>query len=251
MTDKPQEVILGMDASAYFNRVAQLMCKDSPAAEADAPMVAKMASLGIVACKPFDMSKLDPAVQSALKTLPQDGLKAIEAKKNSLGKIVDGWVISKGLGRYGTDYMKRAVVAAFGWPANLQDDAVYPYTEVDGAGAPLSGANQYTVTFAKGQLPPVRGFWSITMYLVDGGWWFVPNELNKFTVSPRDHLKTNDDGSTTLYFQTESPGKDKESNWLPTPKGAFVPMMRMYAPQQEPPSILDGTWTPPPIKKVG
>ena len=249
MTDKPQEVILGLDSAAYFNMMTRLMCKDAPPAAEDAPLVAKMATIGIVPCKTFDITKLDPAIQATLKTLPQDGVKLIEASKDSLGKIVNGWVITKGLGRYGTDYMKRAVVAAYGWPANLQDDAVYPYTEVDSKGERLTGANKYTVTFPKGQTPPVNGFWSITMYLVDGGWWFVPNVLNKFTVSPRDHLKTNADGSTTLYFQTDSPGKDKESNWLPAPKGEFIPMLRMYGPQQKNPSILDGTWVPPAVVK--
>jgi hypothetical protein len=249
MTNKPQEVILGLDSAAYFNMMARLMCKDAPPAVEDAPLVARMATLGIVPCQTFDITKVDPTVQAALKTLPQDGLKLIEASKNTLGKIVNGWVITKDLGRYGTDYMKRAVVAAYGWPSNLQDDAVYPYTEVDSKGARLSGANRYTVTFLKGQTPPVIGFWSITMYLVDGGWWFVPNALNKFTVSPRDHLKTNADGSTTLYLQTDSPGKDKESNWLPAPKGEFIPMLRMYGPQQKNPSILDGTWVPPAVIK--
>ena len=250
MTDKPQEVILKMDASAYFNRLANLMCKDAPPAAEDAPLLAKMATIGIEPCKPFDMTKLDPAVQVALKDLPQEGLKTIEANKKSMGKLVNGWVVSKDLGRYGTDYLKRAVVAAFGWPANLQEDAVYPYTEVDSKGEKLSGANQYTITFAKGATPPVEGFWSITMYMVDGGWWFVPNALNKFTVSPRNRLKSNPDGSTTLYFQTESPGKDKESNWLPAPKGDFVLMMRMYGPKQTNPSILDGTWEPPAVEKL-
>ena len=250
MTDKPQAVILGMDTAAYFNMMARLMCKDAPADAADASLLAKMATIGITPCSPFDMAKLDPAVQAALKGLPQAGLKAIEANKNNMGKIVNGWVITKGLGRYGTDYMKRAVVAAFGWPANLEDDAVYPYTEVDSKGEKLTGANKYTLTFAKDMTPPVEGFWSITMYMVDGGWWFVPNPLNKFTVSPRNKLKTNSDGSTTLYFQAESPGKDKESNWLPAPKGEFIPMIRMYGPSQKPPSVIDGSWTPPAIEKV-
>lgn len=249
MTDKPQEVILGMDTSTYFNKVAQLMCHDAPPAEADAPLLARMAKIGIEPCKPFDMGKLDPAVQAELKDLPQAALKDIEANKTKMGSVVNGWIISKDLGRYGTDYMKRAVVAAFGWPANLQEDAVYPYTEVDSKGEQLNGANKYTMTFAKGQTPPVNGFWSITMYMVDGGWWFVPNALNKFTVSPRNDLKTNADGSTTLYFQAESPGKDKESNWLPAPKGEFIPMMRMYGPKPDSPSVLNGTWAPPPIVK--
>jgi hypothetical protein len=250
MTDKPQAVILGFDTATYFNMMAKLMCKDAPPAEADAPLLAKMGTIGIAPCATFDMNKLDPVVQAALKDLPQTALKAIEASKESLGKMVNGWVITKDLGRYGTDYTKRAVVAAFGWPANLQDDAVYPYTEVDSKGEKLTGANKYTLTFAKGETPPVEGFWSITMYMIDGGWWFVPNPLNKFTVSPRNHLKTNPDGSTTLFFQTESPGKDKEANWLPAPKGEFIPMLRMYAPQQKSPSVLDGTWTPPAVVKV-
>ena len=146
--------------------------------------------------------------------------------------------------------MKRAVVAAFGWPANLSQDAVYPYTEVDSGGRPLSGANNYTLTFVKGETPPVNGFWSITMYEIDQGWWFVPNALNKFTVSPRNNLTYNADGSLTLDFQSESLGKDKEANWLPAPKGNFIPMLRMDPPKENAPSILNGTWTPPPVEKV-
>ncbi|MEO8346866.1 MAG: DUF1214 domain-containing protein [Betaproteobacteria bacterium] len=251
MTAKPQQVILDLDTSGYFSLMAKLMCKDAPAAAEDAPMLARMATLGIEPCKPFDMTKLDPAVQAALKDLPQTTLKSIEASKESIGKIENGWVISKGLGLYGTDYMKRAVVAAFGWPANREEDALYPYTTVDSKGEKLTGANKYTLTFAKGETPPVDGFWSITMYLVDGGWWFVPNSLNKFTVSPRDKLKYNGDGSLTLYFQSESPGKDKEANWLPAPKGEFIPMLRMYWPKEKAPSVIDGTWKPPQVVKVG
>ena len=88
------------------------------------------------------------------------------------------------------------------------------------------------------------------MYMIDQGWWFVPNKLNKFTVSPRNHLKANADGSITLYFQKDSPGKDKESNWLPAPQGEFIPMLRMYWPKEKAPSILDGSWTPPPVKNA-
>jgi hypothetical protein len=141
-------------------------------------------------------------------------------------------------------------VAAFGWPANQELDAVYPYTEVDSTGQKLSGANKYTLTFPKDATPPVKGFWSITMYQIDQGWWFVPNALNKFTVSMRDNPKFNADGSLTLYFQNESPGADKEANWLPAPKGDFIPMMRMYGPKDGSPSILNGSWKPPAVVKV-
>lgn len=251
MTDKPQAVILGMGTEGYFNLMAKLMADTAPPAAGDAPMLARMAKLGIMPGKPFEMSKLDPAVQAALKDLPQTALKKIEANKENMGSVVDHWVISKGLGTYGpNDYMKRAVVAAFGWPANQEKDAVYPYTEVDSTGQKLTGANKYTITFAKDATPPVNGFWSITMYMIDGGWWFVPNALNKFTVSMRNNPKFNADGSLTLYFQNESPGPDKEANWLPAPKGEFIPMLRMYWPKDTSPSIIDGSWKPPQVVKA-
>jgi hypothetical protein len=250
MTDKPQQVILGMDTAAYFNMMAKLMGGAAPAAPEDAPILARMAKIGLVPGQLFDLGKLDPAVQAALKDMPKTALEKIEASKGMLGEVVNGWVVSKGLGRYGTDYLKRAVVAAFGWPANLQEDAVYPFTEVDSAGQKLSGTHRYTLTFSKGETPPVNGFWSITMYEIDKGWWFVPNPLNKFTVSPRNKLKYNPDGSLTLYFQNQSPGKDKEANWLPAPKGDFNLTLRMYWPKEKAPSILDGSWKPPAVQRV-
>lgn len=251
MTDKPQSVILGFGTEGYFNRLATLMCNDAPPPAADAPMLAEMAKIGIEPCKPFSLSALGPDAAAALKDLPQQALDYLNAHQEQLGTQMNGWLFTKGLGAYGTDYVKRALVAAFGWPANLQEDAVYPYTQVDSDGKPLDGASKYTLTFAKGAEPPVSGFWSITMYEIDQGWWFVPNALNKFTVSPRNNLVPNADGSVTLYFQSESPGKDKEANWLPAPaKGPFIPMMRMYWPKEDSPSILNGSWTPPKIVKV-
>ena len=202
MTDKPQSVILNMDTSAYFNMMARLMGGAAPPAPQDAPMLARMAKIGLVPGKPFEMAKLDPAEQAALKDLGKVALQRIEANKESVGEVVNGWIVTKGLGVYGTNYMKRAVVAAYGWPANVQQDAVYPTLLVDSSGRTLSGANNYTLTFAKGETPPVDGFWSITMYEIDQGWWFVPNSLNKFTVSARNNLKSNANGSVTLYFQT-------------------------------------------------
>jgi hypothetical protein len=150
MTDKPQQVILDMGTEGYFKMMADLLGSVAPPSRADAPILAEIAKIGIVPGQPFEMSNLDPAVQTALKDVPQVALEKIEANKTSLGQVVDGWVITKGLGDYGTDYIKRAVVAAFGWGANLQLDAVYPNTEVDSDGEPLTGANNYTLTFTKG-----------------------------------------------------------------------------------------------------
>jgi hypothetical protein len=250
MTDKPQDVINAMDISTYFNMMTKLMGRAAPPAKEDGPILARMATIGIEPGKPFDITKLDSATQAALKDAGKIGMQRIEANRGNAGRSENGWNVTVGFGVYGTDYLKRATVAAYGWPANLELDAVYPYTFVDSTGAKLTGANKYTLTFPKGQTPPVNGFWSITMYMVDGGWWFVPNPLNKFTVSLRDHPTYNADGSLTLYFQADSPGKDKEANWLPAPKGEFIPMLRMYWPKDKSPSILDGSWNLPPVVKA-
>jgi hypothetical protein len=250
MTDKPQDVINAMDTSTYFNLLAKLMGKAAPPAKEDGPILPRMATIGIEPGKPFDITKLDSATQAALKDTGKIGMQRIEANRGNAGRSENGWNVTVGFGVYGTDYLKRATIAAYGWPANLQEDAVYPYTFVDSTGAKLTGANKYTLTFPKGQTPPVNGFWSITMYMIDGGWWFVPNPLNKFTVSLRDHPTYNADGSLTLYFQADSPGKEKEANWLPAPKGEFIPMLRMYWPKDKSPSILDGSWKLPPVVKA-
>ncbi len=102
--------------------------------------------------------------------------------------------------------------------------------------------------FDKGQTPPVRGFWSLTMY--NDQYFFVENVLNRFTVSPRNNLKYNADGSLDLYLQNENPGAEKLSNWLPAPKGKFILILRLYWPRERSPSILNGTWKIPPVKKT-
>jgi len=162
---------------------------------------------------------------------------------------VNGWQIMTKTGEYGTDYLQRAFVTAIGLGANRPQDAVYPTSEVDGDGSPYNGANKYVMHFAKGQAPPADGFWSLTMY--NGDYFFVANELNKYTVSPRNDLKYNEDGSLDLYIQKDSPGKEKEANWLPAPKDKFILMMRLYWPKEKDPSIIDGSWKPPAVKRAG
>jgi hypothetical protein len=192
-------------------------------------------------------------VQAALKEVPEMAVKRMAATWESLGKDVNGWRVTTVGGRYGTNYLERGAWAARGWPSQLPNVSVYPTTYVDSNGQKLTGANKYTLTFPKGQLPPVnpQAFWSITMYEnTPTGLWFYPNSLNKLTVSPRNKLKYNQDGSLTLYFQHESPGKAEQANWLPAPQGPFALTLRMYWPNTKPPSILDGTWSPPEVKKV-
>jgi hypothetical protein len=116
---------------------------------------------------------------------------------------------------------------------------------VDSTEQALDGANKYVIRFPKGQMPPVRGFWSLTMY--DAQYFFVANALNRYTLSARNALKADPDGTIPLLIQASNPGPDKEANWLPAPNGPFVLMMRLYWPKENPPSLLDGTWKPPPV----
>lgn len=252
MTEQPQKAILALGTEGYFNLLATLMGSVAKPPAKDAPILARMAEIGIVPGQKFELSKLDPASQAALKDVPQEATKRMNEAWAKLGKDKSGWRVTTVGGRYGTDYLERGAWASNGWPSQLPDVSVYPTTYVDGDGNELDGKNNYTITFPKGATPPVnsKAFWSITMYMIDNGLWFYPNKENKLTVSPRNDLKYNADGSLTLYFQHESPGADKEANWLPAPAAPFALTLRMYWPNQSPPSVLDGTWEPPPVVKV-
>ena len=240
----PREQVNSMDAGAYFKNMARLM-KDNPPAEADGPMVAKLAKLGIVAGKDFDIAKVDPAVAKGLQRATKAGLEQIVAKTKNFGKKVNGWEIAF-TGTYGTDYTFRAGTTFVGLGANLPQDACYPLTGMDSEGKPLDGANKYVLHFAaKKDLPPTDGFWSLTMY--DADYFFVANPLNRYTLSQRNDLKENADGSIDLYMHKDSPGKDKESNWLPAPAGKFNLILRLYWPKE---AFLNGTWAPPPVNRV-
>jgi hypothetical protein len=239
-----REQVHRLDAASYFQLLADLMQSNPPAAP-DAPMLEKLAKIGIAPGKKVDPVKLPAAVA---QRIPQAAQEKIMAHFSQGGSDLNGWVFTTKAGTYGTDYLQRAFITAIGLGANRPQDAVYPTSTVDVEGKPYSGENQYTIHFAKGETPPVRAFWSITMY--DANYFFVDNPLNKYTVSPRDKLQYNADGSLDLYIQTKSPGKDKESNWLPCPEGKFALMMRLYWPKDMPPSILDGSWKPPAVRQA-
>jgi hypothetical protein len=198
--------------------------------------------------QPFDLGKLDPAVQQALQDVPKIAFGKIMAHFKSAGRVENGWVFTTKTGLYGTDYLQRALVTAIGLGANRPQDAVYPTSEEDTEGKPYDGTNKYVMHFDKGQLPPVNGFWSLTMYNAE--YFFFANPLNRYTLSARNDLKKNADGSVDLYLQNENPGPEKQSNWLPAPAGKFIPMLRLYWPKETPPSIIDGTWKIPAVQKV-
>jgi hypothetical protein len=236
-----------MDMASYFVVMAEAL-KKNPPAPADAPMVERIAKIGIVPGQDFDASKLPAGLGVALKAAPKLARAKIMAHVRDVGAIENGWIVPTRTGKYGTEYLQRATVAAVGLGANRPQDAVYPTSERDAAGHDYSGLYRYVVHFDKGQEPPVKAFWSITMY--DDRYFLVPNPLNRFALSQRSKLTTNPDGSVDLYLQRDDPGGDKEANWLPAPPGKFIPMMRLYWPTETSPSILDASWKPPPVKRV-
>ena len=235
-----------MDATAYFTLLAQLM-KTNPPATADAPELAKFAKIGLVAGQDFDATKFNADFAKRIPGIAFDRI-MLQFKVNKEVKNVNGWGYTTKTGLYGTDYFMRALVTAIGLGANRPQDAVYPTSLKAADGDAYDGAGKYVMRFAKGQMPPVSGFWSVTMY--DSNYFFVANPINRYSISARQKLKPNPDGSVNLYIQKDSPGPDKESNWLPSPNGKFVLMLRMYWPNEKAPSILDGTWAIPPVKKV-
>jgi hypothetical protein len=235
-----------MDAVAYFTLLAQLM-KANPPAAADAPELARFARIGLVAGQDFDASKLAADFAKRIPEIAFDRI-MLQFKLNKEVKDVNGWGYTTKTGIYGTDYLMRALVTAIGLGANRPQDAIYPTSLKDAEGRAYDGANKYIVHFAPGELPPAEGFWSITMY--DANYFFVANPIDRYSISARQNLKRNADGSVDLYVQKDSPGADKESNWLPAPAGKFILMMRIYWPSESDPSILDGSWLIPPVKKV-
>ena len=240
MTTAPREQVNNMPALAYFKLLAALM-KKNPPSPADSPIVGEMAKIGIVPGKDFDMGKLDPAAVKALEQATKTGLERIVTETEHLGKKVNGWQISF-TGKYDTDYFFRAAVTYAGLGANLPQDVVYPITSVDGDRQRLSGAHNYVLHFESGKMPPVNGFWSLTMYNAE--YFSVANLLNRYTLRQRNKFSLNPDGSVDLYLQHKPPTGNLEANWLPAPEGDFVLVLRLYWPRE---AFLNGGWELPPV----
>jgi hypothetical protein len=229
-----RDQVKAMDIESYFNLLAQLLINNPPAKE-DTEMVAKMATIGIV-----PGHKIDPKIAAGFKDVPQIALEKITEHGKSAGTVVNGWTFQTEMGTYGVNYIQRAYITLIGLGANRPQDAIYPTSSADVYGMPLQGSNQYVIHFDKGETPPVKGFWSLTMY--NDQFFFVDNPLNRYSISARNHLQPNSDGSIDIYIQQDSPGKKKENNWLPSPEGEFKLMFRFYWPEE---SIINGTWKPP------
>jgi hypothetical protein len=245
MKTPPKVTVDTMPAGKFFAYAAELL-KLHPPHITDQPIIARLKRIGFEAGKSFDLEKADPAVQKGLESAPEAAQKLMAWKVPTMARIANGWSMNTDtMGVYGNYYLKRAIVTQLGLGANLPADAIYPLNVADDTGKPLDGGSNYVIHFEKSELPPVEAFWSITLYDLEG--FQVANSLNRFAVSSWMPFKTNPDGSLDLYFQNESPGADKEANWLPAPKGPFNLTMRLYAPKA---NALTGKWNPPPVMKV-
>jgi len=248
---------LGADFPKYLNFLLQFG-PDSSLPESEQRLRASFAKIGIKAGEPFDSGKLSADQQAALGDAIKAGAAQIEATAASVGATVNGWQIGAAAGSsefFDGNWALRAAGAKLGIYGNDAEEAAYPFARNDVNGVPLDGSkHNYTLTFPAGALPPVNAFWSITMY--DGETQLlIDNPINRYLInSPMlPDLKKNADGSLTLYIQHESPGKDRESNWLPAPAGQIFMVMRLYWPKTEAPSVLpvgQGTWHPPGIIPV-
>jgi len=242
-------------AKAEFFDLLDYALQYVPPSPDEAGIRAKLASIGIGPGKTFEMKDLSSEHKAAVLLGMKAGDDQVDKFIASGGAVINGWNVGSFFGDrafYNGDWLMRAAAAKGGIFGNSAIEAMYPLTRATASGETLDGSkHNYTLTFAKGSLPPVNAFWSVTMY--DGKTQFlIENPINRYLInSPMlPGMKTNADGSLTLYIQKDSPGAAKESNWLPGPNGPIYLVMRLYWPTETPPSILPagkGTWQPPGI----
>lgn len=226
----------------FFDQLPQVM-KDIPPLPGEESLYATIQSV-------LDAAASDPEIK---KTLVQTAIAAEDelirplfAFHNNGRPVGNGWTSPPNGARWGMDYLSRAATARSNMYDNAPEETRYIYTDFDADKQRLHGNNRYTVTFPKAELPPVNGFWSLTLY--NNEHLFEPNSLNRFSLGTKNkQLQPNADGSLTIYVQNASPGADKEPNWLPAPKEEFSLYIRAYWPK---PEVLDGTWQPPPVKRL-
>jgi hypothetical protein len=244
LTATPYDQLRLMTGVSFFRRLA-LLLKDNPPYPADGPALEKLSKLGIEPGKDFDTASLDPAIAKGLNRVPGEVWLKFQQGPYA-APTVNGWQNMLNLGRYGTDYVTRALVAWFGLGALTSDDAAYPTAFIDGDGSILDGAGKYVLHFEKGEMPPSEvGVWSVSAYREN---FYVRNSIDRYGVLSGMPLKYNGDGSLDIYIQAKSPGPDKEANWLPCPPSDPINVtMRVYQPKK---SLLDGSYKIPPIKKA-
>jgi hypothetical protein len=230
----------------FFNQLAFVL-QFAPVNPSEAGLRNRLAQIGVVPGKRFDANALSPEQKAAFQAGMQDGQKAIDDKRASLGGKTDTLFGSREYLK--NDYVARATGTQVGIGANSREEALYPVLDKDSTGQPLDGSQRrYVLRFPKGQLPPVNAFWSVTMYALPSQ-LLVKNPIDRYLInSPMlPQLKKDRDGGLTIYIQANSPGKAREANWLPAPEGPFMITMRFYWPK---PVLLDGKWKTPVVKRV-
>jgi hypothetical protein len=243
----PLDQLLAMDAPTYINYFCQVMVENPPYA-ADAPFLDKAARIGVKPGADYKtyFSGLDDGVKSAIQAGYQSALAKIPMA--SPGDEKNGWRMVYGAGDYGTDYMLRAIIDYQGLGANLDDDAFYPSLYKSGDGEWLSSDKKYILHFNKDEIPPVNGFWSLSMY--NDKILFAANPINRYNLGSMSNppLIINPDGSIDIYIQRDSPDPAGTPNWLPAPaSGNFSLTLRLYWPKE---SVVDKSWVPPAIQLV-
>ncbi|HYJ00936.1 MAG TPA: DUF1254 domain-containing protein [Nitrososphaeraceae archaeon] len=240
----PQPALIPATGIKIFDEISQDMADNQPPV-ADSKVLAKFDSIGIGPDLTPSDTKND-TIRAALENGIAEGEKLIDAKIQNLGMKVNGWFVNLDVGNYGTDYLLRAAVAKFGLGANSPEEAVYASAYTDSQGQNLTGTNNYSIHFAKGQTPPVNAFWSITLY--NDKTYLAENPINRYSIGQHtEGLKYSSDGSLDIYLQHASPGPEKESNWLPSPNGKFSLTLREYNPQD---AILKGEYQIPPLQPI-
>jgi hypothetical protein len=241
----PPEQVKAMTPVDFFTAFAQAM-KANPPHSADTTIVADLARIGIIPGKDFSPSQLTPEQLQAINAGGRAGSANVESFGTHSDQVKPGWnTFIRNVGRYGTDYMSRAITARLALGANPPEDAIYMSTFADSSGQPLNGSMRYRMHFSNGQLPPIQAFWSLTAYDKDG--YFIANPLDRYAIGDRDPLQFNPDGSLDLYIQSQNPGPDHQKNWLPSGDGPFNLIIRLYWPRE---AILDGSWQPASVERA-
>jgi hypothetical protein len=234
--------------SLEFFNIMNFVLGYSPTVPSEVALRERFARIGIEGGKTFDPANLSPEMKAAIEQGRADAWEAFAGGVRELteGKLTSGDVF--GSREYLKDNYLNRWLGTIGIYGNAKEEAMYPIYRVDSDGKPLSGANRYRLRFAPGEYPPVNAFWSLTMYDLPQS-LLVANPINRYLInSPMlPQMKKDADGGLTLYIQHESPGKDKESNWLPAPRGPFATYMRLYWPKE---AALDGSWTKPKLIKA-
>ena len=233
------------DGIAYFEKLNEILQTEA-VPEHDHGLLNFFSLIGIGPGADFATKAADPAIKAGLLRAAATADRLLKERSGRMGYQVNGWQVSD-FGRY-PDYLVRGAVSWMGGTAaNLPEDAVFPITYIDADGKPLDGRNRYVLRFERGQTPPVDAFWSLTMY--DMSQNLVTNPLKRFRIGDRTRgLTYGDDGSLTVYIQSERPPNDLESNWLPAPRDRFVMILRAYSPRKV---VVDHSNQWPPVQKTG